>query len=196
MKKLFLLVFLIMGLTSKAYAAQKYKLNSETRVEASISSNEKNRIVIENDRISEVIGLSEDYVIETEDTQGQIFIKAQDNAKNPAIFSVITEKGKTQDFKLNIAPKAEGQVIIVKDENIELQSGKILGLKHIKHEEAIELIKQVLNSHDELKQDYFTSGSLGLKPLVVKKSGKYQVEVWSVKNQSNQNLQLNEKLFL
>jgi len=191
MRKAWIFILLMMISTTPAYAGvQKYKLDGEHRIEGIISKEEQNRIMIEGDRISEVIGLGEEFVVETEETKGQVFLKVQEQVTSPAIFSVITEDGKVQDFKLSVDAKVEGQVIVVKSEDVELK-----GSKHLIHEEVVEVIKHVFHTGDELHQKSFAIAELSVKPLAVRKSGKYTVEVFVVRNQSTAGMKLQEQMF-
>ena len=194
MIRMFVLQVFLLSFSINAHAdVQKYRLDQEKKVEGIISSKESNRIAIEGDRITEVIGLGEEFALESEETKGQIFIKAL-GTKKSAIFTVMTEKGRTQDFKLMVKEKVEGQVIILKDDSF-LGNEKILGSKNIRHDEVVSVIKQMLNVSYEFNQSSFVSGVFELTPLSQKKLGKYKVEVWLVKNISGGDLEITEKQF-
>lgn len=96
---------------STAHALQIKSLYKDNRVVADVSLNSINRIAIEEDRIAQVFGLTEDLVIETDNSTGQIFLRTKQN--KPIDLTVITEKQVTLD--LSLLPKdISGETIIIK----------------------------------------------------------------------------------
>lgn len=198
-------VFVMMGTFAKA-EVQKYPLNESKRVEGVISGSEANRIRIEGDRIVEVIGLSEDFALESDERLGQIFVKSGflksgivksggESSKN-AVFTVVTEKGKTQDFKLKVKSKLDGQIIFIESKDQEfLKDGKVIGSKHARHDEIVTLIKMGRGLERELKQKPYMAGELEIIPHIQRKSGKYTLEVWELVNKSKKSIILTEKQF-
>lgn len=173
---------------------QKHTVTENKRIEGAISITEPNRIRINGDRIDEVIGLSEDYALESDGKTGQIFVKAAVDAPKDAVFSIVTEKGKTQDFKLK--PKSiEGQIILLENKDELLKDGKVIGVKNARHDEIIALIKIGMNSKKDLNQKAYKKGDLELNPITQRKSGKYTLEVWELKNISKSPIALSEKQF-
>ena len=184
----------IMGYGSNANALQKFSFNEGERIEGVISKNELNRLRIEGDRIKEIIGLSKNYHAEGEGKNGQIFIKASIETNEPAIFSIITEKGKTQDFKL--LPKSKkGEVIIVETMKA-IGNSTTVGVKHKNHGEILEAIKQAsIAPRPNIALQETELEGVKASLLVMKQSHGYLVEVWSVTNVSKDSIEIDEKDF-
>ncbi len=198
MNKNMVLISLISLLVSQeAYALQRYEFNEEVRVEGSISIDELNRIKIEGDRIKEVIGLSKEFIVEGDAQNGQIFIKSTSNeSTKPAIFSIITEAGRTQDFKL--MPKSiPGETIIIEGYmKMMTGGGREIGVKHGKHSEIIEVIKKAaVNNYIGIEFDKKQTAGLEMTLLGTKNVEGYQVEVWEVKNIMDEAMEIDERGF-
>jgi hypothetical protein len=198
--KIFIITFVfvtIYGLS--AQAMQVYQFNEKLVVEGVISNTELNRIKIEGERIKQIIGLSKQYQAEGEPQQGQVFIKANSGVEEPAIFSVITETGKTQDFRLT-PKKQKGEIILIETVK-NVKDGKEIpyGAKHSTHFEMIEVIKKIAYESilDEKlqKEEEKEIGCLKAKLLKAKRLNGYLVEVWSLKNEGANNIKINERNF-
>ena len=89
-KVLYLIIMLLVafGVCKEAKAGtQKYYLEESKRIEGYMSKNEANRVRVEGDRIVEVIGLGEEFGLESDEKLGQIFIKLLDaNSNKKAVF--------------------------------------------------------------------------------------------------------------
>lgn len=184
----------IVSYGGKTNALQKFSFNEGERIEGVISKTELNRLRIEGDRIKEIIGLSKDYHAEGEGKNGQIFIKASTETNEPAIFSIITEKGKTQDFKL--LPKSKkGEVIIVETIKTTGNSNTV-GVKHKNHGEILDAIKQAFHE-PRPREAIEEKESAGIRAslLVMKQFHGYLVEVWNIMNISQDSIEINEKDF-
>ncbi len=96
-------------LPSGSQAAQIHPLNDLKVIEVPISQTGLTRIAVKGDRIADVFGMSGEYVMEADETQGQVFIRPLEPALNPISLTVTTEGGHTQDLRLvpkNQAPEA------------------------------------------------------------------------------------------
>lgn len=115
-KTMFLFLFLF---TSSLHAAQIRTLDELRAIDVSISEQDLTRITVKEDRILNVFGVTGDYVLETDESQGQIFIRpTQQENKKPFSLTLTTEKGRTQDLRL--IPKnqpAEAIVLKAAEEN-------------------------------------------------------------------------------
>ena len=113
--KLPLAIFLSLSLTSQvATSAQIFQLQGEKRIECTISKNQLNRIQCEGDRITAVYGGHDNYVIETDEVAGQIFLKSTTGqVVEPIYLSLVTEGDITQDLKLTPI-NADAQTILLK----------------------------------------------------------------------------------
>lgn len=184
----------IMGYGNNSNALQKFSFNERERIEGVLSKTELNRIKIEGDRIKEIIGLSKNYHADGEGKNGQIFIKASIETVEPAIFSIITEKGKTQDFKL-LPTSKKGEVIIVETAKTNGNSTTV-GIKHKNHSEILDAIKKA-SFEPRATEALEGKESAGIKAwlLAVKQSHGYFVEVWNITNLSNDSIEIDEKEF-
>lgn len=187
-------IFAILSCSANA-GTQKYNLDEMQRIEGHISGTESNRIKIEGDRIVEVIGLNESWALESDEKLGQIFIKAAKEGSPKAVFSVVTEKGKTQDFSLKAKPGQDGQIIIVQNKELELDA-KIIGSKHARHDELINLIKTGRKLSSDGNPTIYTEGNLEFSSFNEKRVGKYVLEIWSIANKGEQSISLEEKSFV
>ena len=93
------------------YALQIKNLYKNTKLIADISQNSINRISVDDDRISQVFGLNEDLIIETDNSTGQIFLRTKQS--KPIALSIITEKNVTIDLRL-LPKDLPGETIIIK----------------------------------------------------------------------------------
>lgn len=95
-------MFLLASTT--AHAAVVRSLDEKKVLEISISQEELTRIKVENDRILQVFGLAGEYVLETDDHQGQIFIRPLEGGPlqgaKPINLTITTEAGHTHDLRL------------------------------------------------------------------------------------------------
>ncbi|MBL8675982.1 MAG: type-F conjugative transfer system secretin TraK [Alphaproteobacteria bacterium] len=103
------LILLLAGTT--AQAAIVHPLDEMKAIEVPISQQGLTRIKVQNDRILHVFGNAGEYVLETDEAQGQVFIRPtllNDVAKAISL-TLTTEAGQTQDLRLipkNQAPEA------------------------------------------------------------------------------------------
>ncbi len=113
------LFFFPLFFSSAVHAAQIRTLDEMKTLYISISGQDLTRITVKGDRILHVFGNTGDYALETDESQGQVFIRpTQQESKKPFSLTLTTEKGRTQD--LRFAPKdqpAEALVLNTADEN-------------------------------------------------------------------------------
>lgn len=102
---------------SAAYGAQLYPLNDLHVIKATISHQGLTRITVKDDRILNVFGITGEYVLETDEDQGQIFIRPMGaGSLNPISLTLTTEKGYTQDLRLAPMDKAPEALILQAEE--------------------------------------------------------------------------------
>jgi type-F conjugative transfer system secretin TraK len=101
----------LMLLGNGVHAAISHELDEMKVIEVGISYEGLTRIKVKNDRILNVFGNSGDYVLEADETLGQIFIRptASSQAFN---ITLITEEGHAQDLRLIPQNKAPDAVIL------------------------------------------------------------------------------------
>lgn len=136
-KTLFLFPFLF---SSSLYAAQIRTLDEMRTIDVSISRQDLTRITVKEDRILNVFGNTGDYVLETDDSQGQIFIRpAQQENKKPFSLTLTTERGRTQDLRL--IPKDQPCEALVLKVSEESQKDTLKGKCHVSKEEVESLLE-------------------------------------------------------
>lgn len=91
--------FCILLLGSSAQAAIIKSLDPLNSIEAPISSGNLTRIAVKEDRILNIFGNSDEYVLEADEDQGQVFIRPLIFHK-PISLTLTTEAGHTQDLRL------------------------------------------------------------------------------------------------
>ncbi len=103
----------IMLLISTGALAQEYVVPLKGQVVVTISDKGVNRISVENDRIAQVIGNEEEYIIESDANLGQIFLSPALKSIQEISLRLLTEREKTIDVKF-LVKKLEPQTITFK----------------------------------------------------------------------------------
>lgn len=99
-----------------AHGAQMHSLNDLKAIKADISRQGLTRIRVQEDRIRNVFGITGEYVLETDEDQGQIFIRPTGvGSLNPISLTLTTEKGHTQDLLLIPTDKTPEALILQVD---------------------------------------------------------------------------------
>lgn len=123
--------FLISITSLSAQAAITKDLDEMKVIEVPISQEGLTRIKVQEDRILHVFGNEGDYVLETDETQGQVFIRPklseEDLTSKSISLTLTTEGGHTQDLRL--IPKSQTpEAIILKSDRVlkqELEKEKL-----------------------------------------------------------------------
>lgn len=131
--------FMFLFIGTAAHAALVYPLDEKKTLEVPISQEDLTRIKVENDRILHVFGLAGDYVLETDDHQGQIFIRplqggdpeprineslVSRSSSKPINLTLTTEGGHTQDLRLIPKDQAPEALILKMDTEISQEPGR------------------------------------------------------------------------
>ena len=193
MKKIIVAIIIVTGIMSSAKAAQKYRINKYDVMSGNISREEPNKIMIEGDRVKEIMGVNEElYEIKTDSITGQVYIRVKDNDIKNIFLSLITENGKSQDLKLRIKEKISGQSIII--EVPKSEEVKLKGAKHRVHEEISMVVEGVISDKEVRKLASKTmtcnEKKVGKKELNIEG---YKVEVWEIMNCQDEVLNLKGK---
>lgn len=114
------LSFLISISSTTAHAAIVKNLDEMRVLQVPISQEALTRIKVQEDRILNVFGNAGEYVLETDENQGQVFIRpklSEEEANiKPISLTLTTEGGHTQDLRL--VPKHQApEAIILKSDN-------------------------------------------------------------------------------
>lgn len=111
-----LLILLGILLINVETLAQDYIVPANGQVVASISDKGVNRIAIENDRIAQVIGNEDEYIIESDSNLGQVFLSTELKATKEISVRFLTEREKIIDVKFTVK-QIEPQTIVLKYKN-------------------------------------------------------------------------------
>jgi type-F conjugative transfer system secretin TraK len=110
-----ILPFLLLG--TAVDAAILKPLDDLNVIEVSIAREDLTRIAVKEDRILNVVGLTGEYVLEADETQGQVFIRPNEHGPSkPINLTLITEEGHTQDLRLVPQNKSPEALILVSRE--------------------------------------------------------------------------------
>jgi type-F conjugative transfer system secretin TraK len=126
--------FLISISSTSAHAAITRNLDETRVIEVPISQEGLTRIKVQDDRILNVFGNAGEYVLETDENQGQVFIRPQpseEGTSSPISLTLTTEAGYTQDLRL-IPKHQAADAIILKTDNAlrqEIEKGPFNGTK-------------------------------------------------------------------
>lgn len=101
---------------TSAQSAILHSLNDFNGIEVGVSRQGLTRITVKDDRILNVFGITGEYVLETDEDQGQVFIRPLGpGTLNPISLTLTTEKGCTQDLRLIPKDKAPEALILQAD---------------------------------------------------------------------------------
>ncbi len=119
--------FLISLSSTSAHAAIMRNLDETRVIEIPISQDGLTRIKVQEDRILHVFGNAGEYVLETDENQGQIFIRPQpseEGTSSPISLTLTTEAGYTQDLRLIPKHQAADAIILKSDNALKRQIEK------------------------------------------------------------------------
>lgn len=182
------------GFSSLLYA-EPYWVEPDTRVDAVISVHQLNRIKVLDDRITQIFGNEEQFSVETDTENGQIFIKPKED--KPLFLTIVTEKGESIDLALDPV-EMDAQTIVLKTMSLEQRlpskkeplAKRIVELMTAMHEcGAIDGFRPL----KAVKQECLKSLNLELKSIY--QGDSINGEIWMIKNISNQTQHLTEKQF-
>jgi type-F conjugative transfer system secretin TraK len=116
------LIPVVCFLMPEVHGAQVYPLNDLKAIQAEISHQGLTRIKVQDNRIRHVFGVTGEYVLETDEEQGQIFIRPMTPGPvNPISLTLTTEHGRTQDLLLTPTDKTPEALILQVNELPEKQ---------------------------------------------------------------------------
>lgn len=182
-------------------ASRVYSLNEKEKIKAPISLRELNRIRVEGDRISQVFGGEGLLEIETEEQQGQVYVRPSLRvSQEPLSLSLVLESGATQDMML-IPQDIPSETILIQYSN-----GSIEGKKNLKKttqkliDKILQFIKEIGKKEQLNIYEYKEAPmSFFLKPdTQVTKCAQYQgegltAEEWLIENKSLKEATIVEK---
>lgn len=117
--------FMILLLTGSAvHAAVVRPLDEMKVIEVPIAQQGLTRIKVQDDRILHVFGNAREYVLETDENQGQIFIRPTPLEGTPSksiSLTLTTESGQTQDLRLLPKDRVPEALILKTDSTLQLE---------------------------------------------------------------------------
>lgn len=139
MKKSTLLYGLCWGLSAPVWALQSIVLNEGGTLNTLISDQELTRFSIQGDRIQTVHGLSGRYQVTTDEVQGDIYLKAENESADGFSVFLTTEHGRHVILQLSPKPIPSDAVVITLSEPHIAPS-----LTH--EDQLIQLMKQIMDA--------------------------------------------------
>lgn len=125
-------------MVSPVYGAHQKTMNDMEVIQVPVSREGLTRIAVKEDRIANIFGLSNEFLLEADENQGQVFIRPQGRGtQNPISLTITTEAGYTQDLRLVPADQTPEALILVHAETLPSQE-KVRGT--ITREEVQELM--------------------------------------------------------
>ena len=89
-------------------------------IQVPVSREGLTRITVRDDRIVNLFGLSNEFLLEADENQGQVFVRPQGSGvEGPISITITTEGGHTQDLRLIPRDQSPETLILVKEETIE-----------------------------------------------------------------------------
>lgn len=119
--KIFCFLFSEVCILSSGKAALIHPLNDLKVIEVPISQSGLTRITVKGDRIADVFGVAGEYVMEADETQGQVFIRPLEPAFNPISITLTTEGGYTQDLCFVPKNKAPEALILTVEQSSDVE---------------------------------------------------------------------------
>lgn len=119
--------FIYFLISTSAHAAITKNLDEMKVIEVPISREGLTRIKVQEDRILHVFGNAGEYVLETDEDQGQIFIRpipSEEFSSKSISLTITTEAGYTQDLRLSPKNQAPEALILKADITIQQEIEK------------------------------------------------------------------------
>ncbi len=200
---LYVFIFFYFVVNSQSFASQIRQMNDGDEQSATISKQDINRIKLIGDRIRSTKFNSGELEISQDDSLGEIYIRPTKFVENkPLNLFIISEQNFT--YKLLLYPKAvpSEQIIIQNDSVVANSDDEVSRIsKNSYQQQIINLIKamrvstklegyQITNS-----KKYIDLGGLELKRIRTYKGQSFIGESFILKNDSNQILNLDDKMF-
>lgn len=124
---------------SSSEAAHMRTMDEHNPLEMAISREDLTRIKVKGDRIQNVFGNTGEYVLETDDVQGQIFLRPSHLMKDKSIsLTLTTESGKTQDLRL--IPKDQTAEALLLNPPKEIEEEILIEKKSLVSKEEVETL--------------------------------------------------------
>jgi len=177
--------------SSSCLALQTYPLIDQQRTDVIISRDSHTRIAVHDDRIQQIFGAEGLFEIQSDDEQGQIFLRPiHSGFDKPISITIITENGLTQDIKLT-GKKIESQSILFKPTLAKVE--KSVPQAH-KTEDLVQFMEYMKNARDgvEVKIDRPFPDKLKVISHQLIEHAKFSGHVYEVVNVSKKPLFLSE----
>lgn len=211
--------FLVCGTHALLAKKQIFTLDEDRVHHAQVSSNGRTRILVQGDRIKDVMGLPEDMPHEKDEQNGVLFLS---DIKTPLSISIITESGLVQDMELQPASIKSSQIVLrdvfkaqeagdkeylpqtsVGQKSIGFRSSPMMtslgGEAATYHQKNLSLIKRLYRGEGEELSDTVFIPKYSDLTIVYKKSiqeNGMSAHLFEIKNKSAHILSLSERSFM
>lgn len=117
------------------FAQNALNLVNHQRIHVVMSSKDMNRISIVNNRISQIFGADNIFSVESDEDNGQIFLKALHQVECPVTITIVAENGFTQDIEITLQDTHSKTILLKTPEEMieETCDGRENILTMIKH---------------------------------------------------------------
>lgn len=186
----------LISLSLNAWALQKKRILEGGTIEAEISQNELNRVYVVSDRIKSIKSASSNFILESDEENGQVFIMPNPGIHERISLFITTELGKTIPLSLNPSNLAA--------QTLELAVGSEGGENNLNspisyEAEMFQLVKAMKKrekplgySIEEVEKDWAEEKGLERKEILFY-SGKYSGKIFYVRNNTVTLVTLEEK---
>ena len=193
-----LITVLLIIASAYSFALQTKMVLENQRVNIEVGINELNRILVENDRITQAFGVAGKFTIETEEETGQIFITP--NQLGTMYLHLLTEKGHTIDLALNSC-QISPQTVLLRLKDLKKTTSNLY--YNANQSQVVELIT-AMASGKSYKGFTTSYESINIKTerdikiqLIAKYIGENLIgEIYTLTNQSKEPITVQEKDFL
>ena len=203
MKKIIISFCCLASLINSAIAAQMRSVEDGSEFTAEISKIDINRIKVVGDRVRSVKSNAEELVVSVEERLGEIYVRPASLAENkPLNLFIITEQNFT--YKALLYPKSipSEQIIIKNDDVVANSDAEVAKATKNSYEQQIIALLKAMRAKSKLEgyqikseKKYVDLGDLEMKKITTYKGQSFIGEVFTIKNSTNQLLNLEEKIF-
>jgi len=202
MKKI-IISFCLACLANSAIAAQMRSVEDGSEFTAEISKIDTNRIKVVGDRVRSVKTNAGELEVSVEEKLGEIYVRPTSFAENkPLNLFIITEQNFT--YKALLYPKSiPSEQIILRNDDVVLNSDvEVAKATKNSYEQQIIALLKAMRAKSKLEgyqirgeKKYVDLGDLEMKKITTYKGQNFIGEIFTIKNSTNQLLNLEEKIF-
>lgn len=201
MKKLIISI-LFLSLINEALATQNKTVEDGSEFTAQISKLDINRIKVVGDRVRSVKGNGGELEISLDEKLGEIYVRPTVMAENkPLNLFIITEQNFT--YKALLYPKSiPSEQIIIRNDNVIDNNEEVIKASNSSYEQSILSLLKAMRNKKKIqgyqindKKKYIDLGELKMQTISTYKGQDLVGEIFTLKNSTDQILDLEEKMF-